>query len=126
MNQSNSREIARYLSAHPRLLERLTIITVIMMALVVAAPGAGAQQQGHIGRYIVTLRSDVANPRAVASDLGRAHRFAADHVYQHALKGFSAAIPESALAGLRRNPLVVSVEEDQPVQADAQILPPGL
>ena len=126
MNQSNSREIARYMPAHPRLLERLTIITVILMALVFAAPGAGAQQQGNVGRYIVTLRSDVADPGAEASALGRAHRFTADHVYQYALKGFSAAIPGSALAGLRRNPLVVSIELDQPVQADAQTMPPGI
>src|SRR5262249_33271418 len=65
------------------------------------------------GRYIVVLKDDGTDPQTTANELGRAHGLALGHVYSRALKGFSAAIPERALAGLRRDPRVDFIQPDQ-------------
>ena len=41
------------------------------------------------------------------------------HVYTAAIKGFAATLPDSALAGMRNNPLVDFVEQDQTVSLSA-------
>lgn len=43
-----------------------------------------------------------------------------------ALNGFAAHLPEAALAGLRRNPRVASVEADGPVTLCTQTNPAGI
>ncbi len=77
-------------------------------------------------RVIVVLRDDVADPAAVAQDLGRAHGFTVSHVYRSALKGFAAEVPAQAIAGLERNPRVDFIDSDFEVQAFAQPLPTGV
>ena len=51
----------------------------------------------------------------VAARLAHAHGGAAEHVYQHALKGFSIALPEQAAEALAGNPQVAYIEPDQVV-----------
>ena len=50
-----------------------------------------------------------------AHSLARAHGGVPDHIYNHALKGFSVRIPESAARALSNNPRVAYVEEDSVV-----------
>ena len=78
------------------------------------------------GQYIVVLRDHVGDPRAVANALARAHGLGLGLVYSSALKGFSARIPERALAALARDPRVDYIEADQWVQAFAQTIPTGV
>ncbi len=78
------------------------------------------------GRYIVVLKDNVGNPRSVASDIGRAHGFQADHVYSYAIKGFAAAIPDVALASVKNNPNVAYVEPDGIAHGSGQTLPTGV
>jgi aqualysin 1 len=66
--------------------------------------------------YIVVLRDDVADPRAVAAQLGRQVGAQVGHVYTHALRGFSARLSPQALAAVQRNPLVNYIEQDATVQ----------
>lgn len=65
------------------------------------------------GQYIIRLRDDVASPRVVANNLTRAAGGTLRFVYDAAIKGFSAKLPDAAVEGLRRNPLVLRVEQDQ-------------
>jgi subtilisin family serine protease len=75
-------------------------------------------------RYIVVLKEDGGDPRAVArrrgdvrataNDLARAHRLQVGHVYRHALVGFAATIPPGELAAVARDPRVAGIA---PVQA---------
>ena len=65
------------------------------------------------GQYIVVLRDDVGDPRAVANALARAHGLGLGLVYSSALKGFSASVPERALDALARDPRVDYIEADQ-------------
>src|SRR6185369_6941614 len=73
-----------------------------------------APSQPIAGRYIVVFKQGVANPAAEAANAtrggGQLH-----HVYSAAIKGFAATLPDSALAGLRNNPLVDYIEQDQTV-----------
>ncbi len=76
------------------------------------------------GRYIVVFNDNVADPAAAARELGRARGLTISHVYQYALKGFAAAIPDAALAALQRNPQVAFIEPDQYAEAFDHITDP--
>lgn len=76
------------------------------VSLNAGTPGARA--------YIVQL-AEGAEPGSIAHNHGLAPRF----IYRHAINGFAANIPEQALAGLRRNPLVRTIEPDGVVSIDA-------
>jgi subtilisin len=78
------------------------------------------------GRYIVVLRDRVQNASSTAKRMEKAHRFRLRHVYQRALKGFCAQIPESELSSVERDPDVAFVEPDRRVYAVAQLLPTGI
>ncbi len=112
-----------------RLAHGVAVIALLVASMaVLVTPGAsGAREPGAAtdGRYIVVLRPEVADPRAAAAGLGRDHGLSVSHVYDTVLNGFAARVPAQALAGLRRNPRVASVEPDLPVSAAAS-LPTGV
>lgn len=97
-------------------------VAVTFWVLGVVPAGAQGHSQGKFRRaenaipdsYIVVLKSDT--PRAavadVAADLAQAHGAETRHIYEHALKGFSAHMSEEAAVALSRNPRVEFVEED--------------
>jgi subtilisin family serine protease len=62
--------------------------------------------------YMVTVRDDVRDVRAVARDLGLRGGFAATAIREHAARGFDAVIPPNALAAVRGDPRVLMVEAD--------------
>lgn len=77
------------------------------------APAAKTAGGGIPGRYIVVLRDEVDDVPGVAARLAHAHGGTPEHVYQHALKGFSIALPEQAAEALARDPQVDYIEPDQ-------------
>jgi subtilisin family serine protease len=102
----------------------------LLTALLIAAGSAANAQPadpapahpfGHSrpvpSRYIVVFKDTVGNPAAEAANVmrGSAAGGQVHHVYSSALKGFAATLPDSALAGIRNNPLVDYVEQDQTV-----------
>ena len=100
---------------------------VVAMLLVLASVGLvtpAAQGQELPGRYIVVFNDNVPDPAAAAAELGRARGFTVNHVYQFALKGFSATLPDAALAALQRNPQVAYIEPDQYAEAFDHITDP--
>lgn len=75
-----------------------------------------AQSQPVPGRYIVVFKDTVPSAAAEAANLMRgAGGGQLHHVYSSALKGFAATVPDRALAGLRANPRVDYIEQDQTV-----------
>jgi len=68
--------------------------------------------------YIVVFRSSVQNSHALAAQLVAQQQGLLGFVYERALRGFSARLPQTAVAALRNNPQVLFVEEDKPVRAD--------
>jgi len=75
------------------------------------------------GRYIVVLKSDAADPAAMAAEVVRNHGGQLHHTYKRALKGFAASLPESALQGLRNHPQVDFIEQDQTVSLRQAVSP---
>src|SRR5437868_970384 len=71
------------------------------------------------GQYVVVLKDNVpaSEVASIAASLTGAHGGSAKHIYTHALKGFSVALPEAAAAALSRDPRVDYVEEDGVVSA---------
>ena len=80
------------------------------------APGAGEpaldRASSNAPLYMVTLRDEVADVRAVARELGVRGGFAATAIREHAARGFDAVIPPGALAMVRSDPRVLIVQED--------------
>jgi len=76
-------------------------------------------------RWIVRFRDDVADPSAVARALAATHGGRVIASYRHALKGFAGELPAPAVAALRADPSVLSVEPDVRVRRTAvQLSPP--
>lgn len=67
------------------------------------------------GHYIVVFKSRVSDVPKQAQALAKAHGGRVGHVYSHAIKGFSAWLPDAAVSALRANPNVDYVEQDQTV-----------
>ncbi len=98
---------------------RVLFVLGLVAAMVVAALPAPARAQpaGVIpGQYIVTLQAGV-DPFAKADEHARAHGVSVLHVYQFALLGYAAVIPDARLAQIQADPDVVAVIEDRAVYA---------
>ena len=76
------------------------------------------------GSYIVVLKDD-EDAGQVAQKKEQRHDLKIKHVYENALKGFSAEIPEGQVEEVRNNLEVEYVEQDSAVRALDQTLPWG-
>lgn len=97
----------------------LNILIAILLILPLFAAGGSTQPayaNGHIipGQYIITLDPTLDVP-ATAADMAQAYGIGVGFVYQHALRGFSATIPEARLAKLQGDPRVFSIQPDRVV-----------
>lgn len=99
-----------------------------LVAAGLAAPLAPASSQPTdpaADRYIVVLTDD-AHPGAVAREHAQELGLQVGFVYHHALKGYSAVIPDARLDALRADERVAYVEADGVATAIAQTLPWGI
>lgn len=105
----------------------MSIVTFAFLALV-ALPVHAQNSKGKFLRapngipnqYIVVFNDAAVGSSDItplAQSLARAHGGVPDHIYSHALKGFSGRIPESAARALSNNPHVAYVEQDSVVVA---------
>ena len=76
-----------------------------------------AEAQKIPNHYIVVLKDNISNPSDVAKELASKHGLGLGFVYGHALKGFSADIPDGVVDKVKNDPRVRDVEQDQVVQA---------
>jgi subtilisin len=98
-----------------------TITALLLAAAAAAAPAVAAQPS-----YIVVLRDSVPSVATKTTLLERAHGFHSDHVYTHALGGFSARLGREQLDAVRADPDVAFVSPDRAVRIAAQVsLLPG-
>ena len=65
------------------------------------------------GRYIVRFRDEEQDVDGKASRLAIKHAGTITHLYKSALKGLALELPDAAVAALRADPSVLSVEQDQ-------------
>jgi aqualysin 1 len=100
------------------------------MALAKGSPVPAAERvpaQSDIpGQYIVVLKDEVRDPTAVAREHAQRHGAQVLYTYQHAIKGYTARIPDQRLDEVRAKESVDYVELDQRAYATAQTLPWGI
>src|SRR5215210_8108589 len=106
------------------------LFTVVISAVLVACGAVLAQARPPGGqgpeRYIVVLDEGVSDPGRAADAMARRYGLGVGFVYGHALKGFSATIPEARLEAVRSEGRVAYVEHDRTAHATAQTLPWGI
>ena len=79
------------------------------------------------GQYIVVFNRGAGNAPELARQLAGQAGGSLQHVYQHALQGFSVSnLSENAAAALERNPNVAYVQQDRTAQIYAQETPTGV
>ncbi len=93
-----------------------------LLAAAAVLPATGMAKRGDLqdkGRQdvIVVLKDSVARASSVAAEYGRGPDVRRGHVYESAIKGFSASVTDAGLAGLLADPRVAYVEPDGPVTA---------
>jgi subtilisin len=76
--------------------------------------------------YVVTLAPGAGDVGAVVDDHVRNLGVVARHVYRHALAGYAADVPATALAVLEADPRVATVKPEQVFAATARDLPIGV
>ena len=99
----------RHLAA-PALL--LAVVAILFALPASAAPGDGSRQT-----FIVVLKDSVGRASPVAAE--HARRFDADvrYVYENALKGYTASMPQGALGALAGDSRIAAIELDSEVHA---------
>src|ERR687894_469266 len=108
------------------LLAAVGAMLVLYAGGVLAQEAPGGSSAGGAERYIVVLNDSVPGPGQVANEHARAHGASVGFVYRHAIKGYSAAIPENRLEAIEDDPRVDYVEPDGTAYAVAQALPWGI
>jgi subtilisin family serine protease len=71
------------------------------------------------GRYIVRFRDDEPDVDGRAGRLATRHAGRIRHLYRSALKGMTLELSDAAVAALRNDPSVLSVEQDQTITISA-------
>ncbi|NJD60297.1 MAG: peptidase S8/S53 subtilisin kexin sedolisin, partial [Anaerolineae bacterium] len=95
-----------------------------MVSLIVPAGLANAGTTAG-SSYIIVFKDEV-NSAAQAPEVAKAYGLQTGFIYQHALKGMSAVVPEGRLVALQHDPRVAYVVEDLPRSIDAQSMPTGI
>lgn len=109
-------------------MRRVMVLLVAVVAATLLASGVALTQPSGDGpdRYIVVLKDSVDNPGEVASNIAQRNNAQVGFVYKHAIKGFSAVIPNERVAEVRSSNPVDYMERDGTVHATAQTLPWGI
>jgi subtilisin len=110
-----------------RVIRGVGLVLAVVAAAAVGVPASAAQapDDGVIpGSYIVTLNS--GDPGAVAKEHGQRHGAAVDHVYGHALRGYSAHMSATAARRVAHDARVAAVTPNRRMSLTAQTVPPGI
>jgi subtilisin family serine protease len=103
--------------------KRVLIVVAILLALLPPGPAFGSPEAR---QAVVVVLRDGADAHRVAAAHGRAYDATVNHVYGHALRGYSATVPRSRLAWIAADPRVAYVVSDVEFRAaadPAQVLP---
>jgi len=99
---------------------RLVAALVAAAALAVPASASASPE-----RFIVVLKP-TADSQSVASDHARSHAAQVSAVWNTALDGYAAVIPNDRVAAIRADSRVAYVERDQVATANVQTIPYGI
>ena len=104
----------------------LLAFTGVVLAQASSSPARGAEGVGP-ERYIVVLEDGAGQaPVQAANEHARRYGLQVRHVYQNAIKGYAAVIPNERVADVRDDERVAHVEQDQLMTTVYQTLPWGI
>ena len=107
--------------------KRRRLFEVLESRRVLDAVGIDAAPEGPAWEsVIVALQDDVTDPRGVAHGMVSDRGGQLGHVFQNAVKGFSAQLPAAAVRALSNHPQVKRIEPDLVMKAFAQRMPTGV
>lgn len=95
-------------------------VLLSLTASVSAVKGFGSKPDVVPDSYIVVFKDSIASPESVANEMAKQHGLSIAYTYSHALKGFSAVIPQARLASVKNDPRVQFVSEDRIISIDSQ------
>jgi subtilisin len=115
-------------SPHDRSLSRwlLTVTVLAGVLLSLGTAGISAQEANPNGLPLIIVFKDTVNPHAAAPEFAKAYGLQPGFIYEHALKGMSAVVPEGRLIALQHDPRVAYVSEDLVRGIDVQEMPTGI
>jgi subtilisin family serine protease len=120
-----------------RLFHLGAVLVIIFPLFAAGMPAHNALASSDLlpGRYIIAIDKSL-DPIAAAADFARAYGIGVGFIYQHALVGFSAAIPDALLTRIQSDPRIVSIQPDRVVVipndageieiVEAQTIPTGI
>ncbi len=103
----------------------LSVSVAAMFLFSLACPGGKVQASPPGVPYIIVFK-DTVNPAVDAPGVANAHGLQLGFIYQHALKGMSALVPEGRLEALKHDPRVAYVEQDREQSINVQSMPTGI
>ena len=104
---------------------RPLIVEALEQRIVLDSGGLGATADP-LESVIVMLKDDVTSTFSTAQEVLGAHPGPVEHLYEHAVKGFSISLPPAAIAAISGHPLVRYVEPNLVFQVAAQTTPTGV
>lgn len=101
------------------------LIFVLLVTLLSGTARMGQAASYGGAPYIIVFKNTV-NPGVEAPGLAKEYGLLAGFVYQHALKGMSAFVPDGRLAALQNDPRVAYIVEDMLRNINVQTIPTGI
>jgi subtilisin family serine protease len=97
---------------------RALVVALFLSSLIASTAGpVGATTPIRAPRYLVVLKDSVRSPAFVSSAHAAAFGAQVSFVYRHALKGYAARIPASAVRAVAADPRVAYMERDRRMHA---------
>jgi len=90
----------------------LAVITILILGTGSLGFSYTVDAQIAPDRYIIVFKDDVQSPSSAASDIAKERGLGISHVYEKAIKGFSAIVPRGQLDKVLSDPRVDFVEQD--------------
>jgi subtilisin len=104
----------------------LTATVLVGVLLSLGTAGISAQEANPNGLPYIIVFKDTVNPHAAAPEFAKAYGLQPGFIYEYALKGMSAVVPEGRLIALQHDPRVAYVSEDLVRSINVQEMPTGI
>ncbi len=102
------------------------LMALVLLATLFSGTTISAQAAGPDAAPYIIVFNEKVDPAAEAPGLARAYGLETGFIYQHAIKGMSAAVPAGRLIALQHDPRVAYVVEDMVRSVDEQSVPTGI
>ena len=101
-------------------------ISIILIFMITSTFGTAFASANPTAESYIIVFKDTVNPGVEVPAFAKAYGLQTGFVYEHALKGMSAMIPEGRLVALQHDPRVAYVEKDLEHHIEAQTIPTGI